>query len=172
MKADQTRKRALSGRTFGAASLLVALLPFAAIGAMSADSLATGFADPPRTAGPHAWWHWMNGNVTRDGITRDLESMAANGFGGAVRLPDGAVLAFTRKRDMDCASLLTVRVVDAGTLAVTTGGETIAELGVDEHVVEVPASVGTAEIRCAYAGTGFAEVIRFRSNIGFFMLIR
>lgn len=61
-------------------------------------------------------------------------------------------------------------VTDAYELGVL--GETIAELGVGEHVVEVSASVGTAEIRCAYAGTGFAEVIRFRSNIGFFMLIR
>lgn len=27
-----------------------------------------------------AWWHWLNGNITRDGITRDLEAMKAVGI--------------------------------------------------------------------------------------------
>lgn len=31
---------------------------------------------------PHTWWHWMNGNVTKEGITLDLESMARVGIGG------------------------------------------------------------------------------------------
>src|SRR5207244_12323522 len=28
------------------------------------------------------WWHWMNGNVTRQGITADLEAMKRIGIGG------------------------------------------------------------------------------------------
>ena len=28
------------------------------------------------------WWHWMNGNVTKTGITRDLEWMKRVGIGG------------------------------------------------------------------------------------------
>lgn len=55
----------------------------AADGAMSADSLERGFLDPPRSARPHTWWHWMNGNVTKEGITADLEAMAQIGLGGA-----------------------------------------------------------------------------------------
>jgi hypothetical protein len=31
---------------------------------------------------PHTWWHWMNGNVTKAGITLDLEAMARVGIGG------------------------------------------------------------------------------------------
>lgn len=31
---------------------------------------------------PHTWWHWMNGNVTKEGITLDLESMVRVGIGG------------------------------------------------------------------------------------------
>ena len=27
-----------------------------------------------------AWWHWLNGNITRQGITRDLEAMKAVGI--------------------------------------------------------------------------------------------
>ena len=41
------------------------------------------FAAPPPEARPQTWWHWMNGNVTKEGITADLESMAAVGIGGA-----------------------------------------------------------------------------------------
>jgi len=29
------------------------------------------------------WWWWLNGNVTKDAITRDLEEMKAKGMGGA-----------------------------------------------------------------------------------------
>ncbi len=48
-----------------------------------ADSLETGFQDPPASARPQTWWHWMNGNVTREGITADLEAMKRVGIGGA-----------------------------------------------------------------------------------------
>src|SRR5262245_34521859 len=47
------------------------------------DDLARGFVNPPKTARPHTWWHWMNGNVTKEGITKDLEAMQAVGLGGA-----------------------------------------------------------------------------------------
>lgn len=46
-------------------------------------SLAAGFAAPPKTAGPQTWWHWMDGNVTKEGITADLEAMQRIGLGGA-----------------------------------------------------------------------------------------
>jgi hypothetical protein len=44
--------------------------------------LDSEFLRPPASARPHTWWHWMNGNVTADGITRDLEAMARVGVGG------------------------------------------------------------------------------------------
>ena len=47
-----------------------------------ADELAQGFARPPANARPHTWWHWMNGNVSAQGITLDLEAMARVGVGG------------------------------------------------------------------------------------------
>jgi hypothetical protein len=49
----------------------------------SADPLREGFAHPPDSAKPQTWWHWMNGNVTRTGITADLEAMKDIGLGGA-----------------------------------------------------------------------------------------
>ena len=46
-------------------------------------ALAQGFVDPPDSARPHTWWHWMNGMVTKEGITADLEAMKRVGIGGA-----------------------------------------------------------------------------------------
>jgi hypothetical protein len=40
---------------------------------------AAAFAQPPRAAGVHAWWHWVDGAITREGITKDLEALAAQG---------------------------------------------------------------------------------------------
>jgi hypothetical protein len=47
-----------------------------------ADPLAHGFVTPPDSAKPRTWWHWTNGNVTEDGITKDLQWMKRVGIGG------------------------------------------------------------------------------------------
>jgi hypothetical protein len=58
----------------------------AAAGAVWAQSagiaLEQGFRTPPDAAKPRTWWHWTNGNVTEDGITKDLEWMKRVGIGG------------------------------------------------------------------------------------------
>ncbi|HEX9781763.1 MAG TPA: glycosyl hydrolase [Opitutaceae bacterium] len=51
---------------------------------LGADALREGFVDPPPEARLRAYWWWLNGNVTRKAITRDLEEMKAKGFGGAL----------------------------------------------------------------------------------------
>ncbi len=48
----------------------------------AADPLATAFLNPPATAHPRVWWHWMNGNITRDGIAQDLDWMHRVGITG------------------------------------------------------------------------------------------
>ena len=40
------------------------------------------FLNPPDEAKPRVWWHWMNGNITQDGIRKDLEWMHSVGIGG------------------------------------------------------------------------------------------
>ena len=52
-------------------------------GPAQGGDLADGFRAPPPDARPQVWWHWMNGNVSKPGITADLESMAEVGIGGA-----------------------------------------------------------------------------------------
>jgi hypothetical protein len=49
-----------------------------------ADPLESGFESPPPEARLRAYWWWLNGNVTAEAITRDLEEMKAKGFGGAI----------------------------------------------------------------------------------------
>ena len=46
------------------------------------DSLKSGFENPPESARPRVWWHWMNGNITKEGIKLDLEWMHRVGLGG------------------------------------------------------------------------------------------
>jgi len=41
------------------------------------------FKNPPSGYGIRCWWWWLNGNTTRETITRDLEQMKAKGFSGA-----------------------------------------------------------------------------------------
>lgn len=45
-------------------------------------NLEEGFVNPPNEAKPRVWWHWMNGNVTKDGIQKDMEWMHRSGIGG------------------------------------------------------------------------------------------
>lgn len=51
--------------------------------AIPADPLLAQFGDPPVEARPRVWWHWMNGNITEEGIAKDLAWMKRIGIGGA-----------------------------------------------------------------------------------------
>lgn len=46
------------------------------------DVLERDFLSPPHDAKPHTWYHLMNGNVTKEGITADFEALARIGIGG------------------------------------------------------------------------------------------
>jgi hypothetical protein len=45
-------------------------------------TLEEQFQDPPQSARPRVWWHWMNGNITKDGIAKDMAWMKRVGIGG------------------------------------------------------------------------------------------
>ena len=64
-----------------------ALLVLAAllnVSGRSADSLHAGFSRPAADARPWVYWFWINGNVSRDAITADLEAMQRVGIGGVL----------------------------------------------------------------------------------------
>ena len=52
--------------------------------AANAATLEEDFASPPQDARLRAYWWWINGNATKEAVTRDLEEMKAKGFGGAL----------------------------------------------------------------------------------------
>lgn len=56
-----------------------------------AQPLYTQFLNPPQEARPRVWWHWMNGNVTQDGIYKDLMWMNRVGIGGFHHFDAGTV---------------------------------------------------------------------------------
>ena len=62
----------------GVALSLAALLPHH----LPAQTLEEAFRNPPREARAMMIWQWMDGCVTREGITADLEAYKAAGLGG------------------------------------------------------------------------------------------
>ena len=46
--------------------------------------LRAGFVKPPDSARPWVYWFWLNSNITREGITADLEAMKRVGIGGVL----------------------------------------------------------------------------------------
>lgn len=85
----------LSRRAFNQLLLAAAAAP--SLPRSRNDVLANTFENPPASAGPHTYWMWMNGNVTREGLTLDLEAMRRNGIVGvylyncAVGIPRGRI---------------------------------------------------------------------------------
>jgi hypothetical protein len=54
------------------------------IPARAQSPLDDAWNNPPLESRLRAYWWWLNGNVTKESITRDLEGMKAKGFAGAV----------------------------------------------------------------------------------------
>lgn len=45
------------------------------------DNLYKGFVNPPDSTKPGIYWYWLNENVSKKGITKDLESLYSKGIG-------------------------------------------------------------------------------------------
>lgn len=66
--------------------LLLTLMLGAHLPGQSLTDLAAGFRRPPDSARPWVYWYFMDGNMTREGLTADLEAMQQAGIGGAIFL--------------------------------------------------------------------------------------
>jgi hypothetical protein len=85
--------------------LLGVMLFLALVNSPAAEpaSLENSFVSPPDATKPRCYWYWMDGNVTTNGITKDLEAMQRVGIGEAYigiiadqsRLAPGNVKALT-----------------------------------------------------------------------------
>ncbi len=68
----------------GLASLLLVACQILCANAATSTDLDKGWQEPPLDARLRAYWWWLNSNVTKEAITRDLEEMRQKGFGGAL----------------------------------------------------------------------------------------
>lgn len=70
--------------------MLVAAVGIGVAGAQGAatrgslDALETGFQTPPDSTKPWCYWYWISDNISKEGITRDLEAMMRAGIGEAL----------------------------------------------------------------------------------------
>src|SRR4029077_19341015 len=100
-------------------------------GQSSSDPLEQGFQQPPDSAKPRVWWHWMNGNISKEGIKLDLEWMRRVGLGGFQNFD--AALATPQVVDHRLA-YMTPEWKDAFKYATTLA----AQLGMEEAIAGSP----------------------------------
>jgi hypothetical protein len=83
----------------GLALLISALLAQGVNAAEGRGTLESDFVNPPEETKPWCYWYWLNGDITKDGITKDLEAMAKVGIKcamiGNVSMEDGPVKMFS-----------------------------------------------------------------------------
>jgi len=66
-------------------AILLAFLVLASQAPLSASRAASDmFLNPPDSVRPWVYWFWLNGNITKHGITADLEAMNRVGIGGVL----------------------------------------------------------------------------------------
>ena len=63
---------------------VLTLATLSALNLTAANELQRGFSQPPDAARPWVYWFWLNGNITSNGITADLEAMKRVGIGGVL----------------------------------------------------------------------------------------
>ena len=77
-------------RLLGLISLLIFLvLSMSACTNQSTDKLRESFKDPPESAKPGVYWYFMDGNLSRKEMTKDLESMKQVGINHLIFLEVG-----------------------------------------------------------------------------------
>jgi hypothetical protein len=95
-----SRRKFIKNTAIAAAGIVIVPRPMqgdSTPGLSSFHKLSDEFFNPPVSSRPGAFWFWLNGDVTRESITRDLEEMKAKGMGraeiydlAAINNPDSA----------------------------------------------------------------------------------
>ena len=62
-------------------TIIIAAALFLCLSA-GAQDMKSDFQNPPQSSRIRVWWHWMNGNITKDGVRKDIEWMNRAGIGG------------------------------------------------------------------------------------------
>ena len=66
--------------------VLISVLAVFSCANSSGQGLEIGFVNPPDSARPGVYWYFMDGNVSKESITKDLEAMKEAGIGYVVYL--------------------------------------------------------------------------------------
>ncbi|MHC4402341.1 MAG: glycosyl hydrolase [Planctomycetota bacterium] len=68
----------------------VSLLIVSPLSSRAEEDWEQGFRTPPPECRPEVYWDWMGGLISKEGITKDIESLARAGVGGVLimQLPD------------------------------------------------------------------------------------
>ncbi len=79
-----SRKLEIPMKTAFTTAIALVLLISSVSQASAADSLDEAFANPAEDTKPWCYWYWLNGDISKEGITRDLEQMAEVGISKAM----------------------------------------------------------------------------------------
>ena len=83
-------QRTKFGRILSEVSLFLLLLTTVlSCTAQSTDELKEAFKNPPETSKPGVYWYFMDGNLNREEMTKDLESMKEVGINNLIFLEVG-----------------------------------------------------------------------------------
>lgn len=105
-------------------TLLSILVPV--LGLQAQVSVAS-FQQPQPEAHVIAWWHWLNGNISKEGLTRDLEAMHAVGINQATflnvwrEMPDADVSQKVRFNSPEWWGMVRHAMKEADRLGMTLG---------------------------------------------------
>jgi len=85
-----TQKKNFSGRVIPFLSVLFCgVFVLSSFSSQSQDNLKKSFQNPPDSAKPGVYWYFMDGNLSRDEMTKDLESMKDVGISNLIFLEVG-----------------------------------------------------------------------------------
>jgi len=65
-------------------------------GGVELVALEKEFVSPPEESKPWCYWWWLNGNASKEGITRDFEEMRKQGISGALLFDAGEAASVAR----------------------------------------------------------------------------
>jgi len=80
-------------------ALLLVDMAGIALGQSPEDALERGFENPSDSAKPRVWWHWMNGNITKEGIKLDLDRRAEQHLSAGSRRAQFEPIRYRRRQE-------------------------------------------------------------------------
>lgn len=91
IKISNSRKSKTTFHSFLSLTTIISIVVFTTLACtnQSADKLKDEFLNPPDSSKPGVYWYFMDGNLSREGMTKDLESMKDVGISNLIFLEVG-----------------------------------------------------------------------------------